>query len=64
MRRVLTDRPALGVLVGAVAIAFSGILYRKSHVSPVTGAFFRCLWALPFLWSLTIWEDGRLGAES
>jgi drug/metabolite transporter (DMT)-like permease len=61
VRRALTDKPALGVLTGAVAIAFSGILYRKSHVSPVTGAFFRCLWALPFLWPLTIWEDRRLG---
>ena len=49
MRRALTDRPALGVLLGAVLIAFSGILFRKSHVSPATGAFFRCFWALPFL---------------
>jgi drug/metabolite transporter (DMT)-like permease len=64
VRRVLTDKPALGVLVGAVAIAFSGILYRKSHVSPVTGAFFRCLWALPFLWPLAIWEDRRLGSRA
>ena len=61
MRRALTDKPALGVLVGAVAIAFSGILYRKSHVSPVTGAFFRCFWALPFLWPLVVWEERRLG---
>lgn len=61
MRRALTDRPALGVLFGAVLIAFSGILYRKSHVSPVTGAFWRCLWALPFLWPLVVWEDRRLG---
>jgi len=61
---VLTDRPALGVLFGAVLIAFSGILYRKSHVSPATGAFFRCLWALPFLWPLVVWEDRRLGPRS
>ena len=61
MRRALTDKPALGVLVGAVAIAFSGILYRKSHVSPVTGAFYRCFWALPFLWALVVWEERRLG---
>jgi len=61
VRRALTDKPALGVLVGAVAIAFSGILYRKSHVSPVTGAFFRCFWALPFLWPLVVWEERRLG---
>ena len=63
MRRALTDRPALGVLLGAVTIAFSGILFRKSHVSPTTGAFFRCFWALPFLWPLAIWEDRRIGAR-
>jgi drug/metabolite transporter (DMT)-like permease len=61
VRRALTDRPALGVLLGAFLIAFSGILYRKSHVSPATGAFYRCLWALPFLWPLVAWEDRRLG---
>ena len=61
MRRALTDKAALGVLVGAVAIAFSGILYRKSNVSPVTGAFYRCFWALPFLWALVVWEERRLG---
>ncbi|HMJ00651.1 MAG TPA: DMT family transporter [Gaiellaceae bacterium] len=61
MRRALTDRPALGVLVGAVAIAFSGILFRKSHVSPATGAFYRCLWALPPLWVLARQEDRRRG---
>ena len=53
--------PALGVLIGAFAICFSGILYRFSEVSPTTGAFFRCLWALPFLWPLAIWERRRLG---
>ena len=63
MRRALTQRPTLGVLLGAVTIAFSGILFRKSHVSPTTGAFFRCFWALPFLWPLAIWEDRRIGAR-
>jgi drug/metabolite transporter (DMT)-like permease len=63
VRRAFTDRPALGVLLGAVTIAFSGILFRKSHVSPTTGAFFRCFWALPFLWPLAIWEDRRIGAR-
>ena len=38
--RHLRQRPALGVLLGAVTIAFSGILYRESHVSPTTGAFY------------------------
>ena len=61
MRRALTDKPALGVLIGAFAIAFSGILYRKADVSPATGAFFRCLWALPPLWLLAVREDRRLG---
>ena len=63
MRRALTDKPALGVLIGAFAIAFSGILYRKADVSPATGAFFRCLWALPPLWLLAVREDRRLGAR-
>jgi len=61
VRRAFTDRPALGVLVGAFAIAFSGILFRKAHVSPSTGAFFRCLWALPPLWLLAVREDRQLG---
>ena len=63
MRGALTKRPALGVLLGAVTIAFSGILFRKSNVSPTTGAFFRCFWALPFLWPLAVWEDRRIGAR-
>ena len=63
MRRALTDKPALGVLIGAFAIAFSGILYRKADVSPATGAFFRCLWALPPLWLLARREDRRVGAR-
>ena len=49
------------MLVGAFAIAFSGILYRKANVSPSTGAFFRCLWALPPLWLLAAHEDRRIG---
>ena len=61
MRRALTNRPALGVLLGAFTIAFSGILYRESHTSPTTGAFYRCLWALPFLWPLARWEDRQIG---
>ena len=44
---LLARRPGLTVLVGAVAIAFSGIIFRVSHVSASTGAFYRCLLALP-----------------
>jgi drug/metabolite transporter (DMT)-like permease len=57
----LGRRPTLVALAGARAIAFSGILYRLSEVSPETGAFFRCLWALPPLLLLAAWEDRRLG---
>jgi drug/metabolite transporter (DMT)-like permease len=50
--RGVGQRPVPAVLVGAVAIAFSGILFRLSHVSPSTGAFYRCVFALPPLWLL------------
>jgi len=49
------------VLVGAVAIAFSGILFRLAHVSPSTGAFYRCVFALPPLWLLSHRENRRFG---
>jgi drug/metabolite transporter (DMT)-like permease len=51
----------LAVLIGAVAIAFSGILFRLSHVSASTGAFYRCVWALPALWVLARTENRRFG---
>jgi drug/metabolite transporter (DMT)-like permease len=51
------------VLVGAMAIAFSGILFRVAHVSPSTGAAFRCLYALPPLALLAWWEDRRYGTR-
>jgi drug/metabolite transporter (DMT)-like permease len=63
VKAALVRHPALGVLIGAFAICFSGILYRLSEVSPTTGAFFRCFWALPFLWPLAVWEDRRLGSR-
>src|SRR3954463_4337721 len=54
----LARRPGITVLVGAVAIAFSGILFRLAHVSPSTGAFYRCFWALPPLFVL-MWREDR-----
>jgi drug/metabolite transporter (DMT)-like permease len=57
----LTERPELAALAGAVAIASSGILFRYADVSPSTGAFFRCLYALPPLALLAWVEDRRLG---
>ncbi len=51
----------MAALTGAVAISFSGILFRVAHVSPSTGAVFRCLYALPPLWLLAKLEDRRFG---
>jgi drug/metabolite transporter (DMT)-like permease len=59
--RGVGQRPVPVVLVGAVAIAFSGILFRLAHVSPSTGAFYRCVFALPPLWLLARMEDRRYG---
>jgi drug/metabolite transporter (DMT)-like permease len=59
--RRLHERPILAALTGAVAISFSGILYRVAHVSPSTGAVFRCLYAVPPLLLLAKLEDRRYG---
>jgi drug/metabolite transporter (DMT)-like permease len=59
--RRLHDRPVLAALAGALAISFSGILYRVAHVSPTTGAVFRCLYAVVPLWLLARWEDRQYG---
>ncbi len=58
---VLARRPAVTVLVGAVAIAFSGVLFELAHVSPTTGAFYRCVWALPPLFLIAWWERKKFG---
>jgi drug/metabolite transporter (DMT)-like permease len=57
----LHDRPIGAALAGALAISFSGILFRAAHVSPSTGAFYRCALALPVLWPLSWLEDRRYG---
>jgi drug/metabolite transporter (DMT)-like permease len=54
----------LCALLGALAIAFSSILVRLSHASPSTAAIFRCVYALPVLGLLAVWEDRRLGARA
>jgi drug/metabolite transporter (DMT)-like permease len=59
--RAVLQHPARAALAGAVAIAFSGILYQASEVSPSTGAFFRCLYALPALWIVVRFEERLLG---
>jgi drug/metabolite transporter (DMT)-like permease len=45
----LGSRPRTAAVLGAFAIAFSGIFYVWSGVSPATGVFFRCLLGLPIL---------------
>ncbi|MHB8460507.1 MAG: DMT family transporter [Candidatus Limnocylindrales bacterium] len=47
-------------MLGALCIAFSGIFFRFSGVSPSTVTVFRCLYALPFLWLLAHNEGRRL----
>jgi hypothetical protein len=47
--RRLHDRPVLAALAGALAISFSGILFRAAHVSP-TPARCTAAAALPVLW--------------
>jgi drug/metabolite transporter (DMT)-like permease len=45
-------------VLGALVIAFSGILVRLAEVSPSTAAFFRCAYALPLL-ALLAWIERR-----
>jgi drug/metabolite transporter (DMT)-like permease len=58
---LLARRPVFTVLVGAVAISFSGVLFRLSHVSPSTGAFYRCVWAVPPLVPIAYYERRIFG---
>ena len=48
----------LAGVLGALVIAFSGILVRLAEVSPATDAFFRCAYALPPL-ALLLWIEQR-----
>jgi drug/metabolite transporter (DMT)-like permease len=60
----VTDRPVLAGALGALVIAFSGILVRLAEVSPSTAAFFRCAYALPLLGLLAWIERRRYGPRS
>ncbi len=51
------SRLAAIAVTGAVTISFSAILYGVADVSPATGAFFRCAYALPVLF--VIWWRNR-----
>ena len=52
----------LAALAGAVLISFSAIFFGLSEVSPITGSFFRAVYALPVLlvlWLIRRGEDRR-----
>jgi drug/metabolite transporter (DMT)-like permease len=54
----VNERPVLAGALGALVIAFSGILVRLAEVSPAAAAFFRCAYALPVL-GLLAWVERR-----
>jgi len=60
----LAARPRVAAFAGAMCIAFSGIFFRFSGVSPSTATVFRCLYALPFLALLAAGEGRTLGPRS
>jgi drug/metabolite transporter (DMT)-like permease len=61
---VAVAHPRSAAVVGALAIAFSGIFYVWSGVSPSTGVFWRCVYGLPIL-AIVAWREWRtLGAMS
>ena len=62
--RELSGRPAAAAVAGALCIAFSGILVRLADVSPDTAAVFRCLYALPALGLMAVWERRRFGPRA
>ena len=57
----LQKRPVLTVAAGAGCIASSGVLVRLSGATPETVAVFRCLYAIPLLGALAMWERRSLG---
>ena len=57
----LQGNPILTAAAGAACIATSGILVRLSEATPTTVAVFRCLYALPLLGALALWEARAVG---
>jgi drug/metabolite transporter (DMT)-like permease len=60
----LAGNPTIAGVLGALAIAFSAILVDLADVSPAAAAVFRCLYALPALGALALWEDRRYGRRA
>jgi drug/metabolite transporter (DMT)-like permease len=57
----MARRPRLAAFIGAVSIAFSGILYLNAEVSPSTGTVYRALFGLPLLVVVAVAERRRFG---
>ena len=57
----LAERPILAAVLGALSIAFSGVLVRLADLEPSTAALFRCVYALPFLGLLAMAERRAYG---
>lgn len=57
----MRSRAPFLALGGAVAIAFTGVLVRLAEVEPATAAFWRCVYALPFLGALALLERRTRG---
>lgn len=64
LSRLLTTRPVLTAVLGALTIAFSAIFVRLADVSPATAAVFRCAYALPPLAVLAWVEQRRYGPRA
>lgn len=62
--RAAAARPRLAAVLGALAIAFSGIFYLWSGASPSTAVVFRCLYGLPILLLVAASESRALGPMS
>jgi drug/metabolite transporter (DMT)-like permease len=57
----LAARPVMAAVLGAMSIAFSGILVRLANVEPATAAIFRCAYALPALGVIALLERRAFG---
>ncbi len=57
----LRGRPVLAAVLGALSIAFSGVLVRLAESPPATVALYRCAYALPFLLVLAVMERRAFG---
>jgi drug/metabolite transporter (DMT)-like permease len=60
----LLENPTTAGVLGALVIAFSAILVDLADVSPAAAAVFRCLYALPALGAIALWEDRRYGRRT